>query len=281
MMNARFANNSTMTIQDIRVNNGVLEIDFTEDKTAEQIETLMSDRSTMGKVELLDEAGQPYCYYSNFTEFSGVYQKGTVKRGYSVQPKADIEIRMNEVQTTANDALATVQQIQTSAKDLQEDIKQATNAATEATQAATELTTTTKSSVQVSKLYAQTLPDDKALTVKDIYDTWQQLVDAKYVAEEVGFKFTHENILYKTRQPKSAFQIQYVPGAGTESLYEVIDETHAGTKEDPIPYAGNMELTKGKFYSQDGVVYECIRDSGTPLYNALKDLVGNYVNVAQ
>ena len=61
----------------------------------------------------------------------------------------------------------------------------------------------------------------------------------------------------------------------------MIDETHAGTQEDPIPYSGNMELENGKYYSQDGVIYLCNRDTEIPVYQELKDLVGLYVTVAE
>lgn len=61
------------------------------------------------------------------------------------------------------------------------------------------------------------------------------------------------------------------------ALYEVIDETHAGTEDDPIPYSGNMVLDQGKYYMQDGEIYYCNRDTGNPVYNALADLVGLYV----
>ena len=280
MVNARFATNQTLTIEDIRVNNGTLEIDFTSDKKVEEIETLMSNREAMTKVELLNSEGAPYCYYSNFTEFGGVYSKDKLKRGFAVQPKAEIEVRLNEVQTTANDALKTVQALEENALSLKEDVENATIAANEAADAATNVAQTTQASTEVSKIYAQTLEDDKALTVKSIYDKWEELVAKKFVAKEAGFKFTHNDILYKTAKADVPFQSQWVPGSGTESLYTVINETNKGTKDDPIPYAGNMTLENGKFYSQDGVVYQCIRDSGIPLHNALKDLVGNYVKVA-
>lgn len=55
----------------------------------------------------------------------------------------------------------------------------------------------------------------------------------------------------------------------------------AGTKEDPIPYNNNMRLELGKYYSQDGVVYLCFRDSEQAVYNPLKDLVDIYVKVAE
>lgn len=67
---------------------------------------------------------------------------------------------------------------------------------------------------------------------------------------------------------------------GTESLWERIDETHDGTKYDPIPYNGNMALQNGLYYTQSGVLYRCTRDTGNPVYHTLSELVGIYVEVA-
>ena len=64
---------------------------------------------------------------------------------------------------------------------------------------------------------------------------------------------------------------------GTESLWERIDEQHDGTKYDPIPYNGSMALENGKDYTQDGVLYLCNRDTGSPVYHPLSALVGLYV----
>ena len=61
------------------------------------------------------------------------------------------------------------------------------------------------------------------------------------------------------------------------SLWTEICESHAGTLDDPIPYSGNMALESGKNYSQDNKVYRCTRDTGNPVYNALSELVGLYV----
>jgi hypothetical protein len=62
-----------------------------------------------------------------------------------------------------------------------------------------------------------------------------------------------------------------------ESMYTRIDETHDGSEYDPIPYAGNMVLVSGLYYTQDGVVYRCTRDTGIAVYAALRELVGLYV----
>lgn len=133
---------------------------------------------------------------------------------------------------------------------------------------------------QMAKLmqkYAQGFEDDtEALEYKWVYPPWESCI-GKTVRQ--GFKFTYESDLFKVIQPTLTIQEHYIPGQGTESLYAKIDETHAGTVEDPIPYDGNMEIFSGKYYIQNNVIYECIRDSGTPLYHNLADLVGVYVKV--
>ena len=131
-----------------------------------------------------------------------------------------------------------------------------------------------QAAVLVSQIQAQSLDDVQALAVKAIYPQWQEII-GQTVA--LGFKFQHGEKLYKTIQDSLLIQEQYIPGEGTESLYAVIDETHAGTQEDTIPYDGNMALENGKYYSQDGVIYLCNRDTEIPVYQDLKDLVGIYV----
>ena len=120
------------------------------------------------------------------------------------------------------------------------------------------------------------ITDEQALLVKSLYPTWEDLV-AQNKTVENGYRFIYNNKLYKTLQSTYTFMSHWVPGSGTESLFTVINETNAGTLEDPIPYEGNMELFNGKYYIQNGIVYKCTRDSGQPLYHALSDLVGLYV----
>lgn len=136
-----------------------------------------------------------------------------------------------------------------------------------------------QAAVLVAQMQAQSLEDAQALTVKAIYPQWAEVIGQTV---KQGFKFLYGDALCKVIQPDGlTIQEQYIPGEGTESLYAVIDETHAGTKEDPIPYTGNMALENGKYYSQDGVIYLCNRDTEIPVYQALKDLVGLYVTVAE
>ena len=133
-----------------------------------------------------------------------------------------------------------------------------------------------QAAVLVAQMQAQSLDDAQALTVKAIYPQWLEIIGQTV---KLGHKFQHNDVLYKTIQDNLLIQEQYIPGEGTESLYAVINETNTGTQEDPIPYNGNMALENGKYYSQDGVIYLCNRDAEIPVHQALKDLVGLYVEV--
>lgn len=116
--------------------------------------------------------------------------------------------------------------------------------------------------------------DQTALRMIAFYPDWE--TDKAYAA---GDKLVSGGKLYKVLQAHTS-QSTWVPGAtGTESLYACIDEVHEGTKYDPIPYEGNMALENGKYYTQGGVLYHCTRDTGNPVYNALSELVGLYVEV--
>lgn len=126
---------------------------------------------------------------------------------------------------------------------------------------------------------AQSLEDAVALTAVELFPVWKKLVENK-VEVEKGFRFQHDNKLYRTEQPKYTFVEHYVPGTvGTESLFSLVDVAHSGTKEDPIPFEKNMEIFEGLYYTQYDVLYRCIRSSGQPLYHDLSLLVDSYVEV--
>lgn len=120
------------------------------------------------------------------------------------------------------------------------------------------------------------LTDEQALSSKELYPKWEDLMGRTV---DIGFRFRYMDDLYKTMQTFYTFVEHYIPGAGTESLFARIDETHAGTPENPIPYEGNMALEEGKCYSQNGIVYRCIWSTGNPVYHPLDQLVGLYVEV--
>lgn len=116
--------------------------------------------------------------------------------------------------------------------------------------------------------------DNTALRMQQFYPAFEAVVGQTV---KQGFKFTYDGKLWSVVQPELLMQSHYTPGDGLESLYTEVCQTHSGTVDDPIPYSGNMALEEGKYYIQDYVIYLCNRDTVNPVYHALSDLVGLYV----
>ena len=115
--------------------------------------------------------------------------------------------------------------------------------------------------------------DNTALRMLAFYPEW-----AAGTAYTVGYKVKRNGKLWRVLQAHTS-QTGWEP-ENAASLWTEICETHDGTIDDPIPYSGNMALESGKYYLQDYVIYRCTRDTVNPVYNALADLVGLYVEVA-
>lgn len=94
----------------------------------------------------------------------------------------------------------------------------------------------------------------------------------------MGERVRYENKLYRILIDHIS-QSDWIPNQ-TFSLYTEIEQSGQGdTPDNPIPYNNNMELYNEKFYSQNGIVYHCFRDTGVLVYNNLSDLVGLYVEI--
>lgn len=120
------------------------------------------------------------------------------------------------------------------------------------------------------------LSDEEALKRKTLYPEWASFIGKSL---DTGFKVLYEGRLYKVRQPITTVLENQYPSVNTAALYEEINETAAGTIDDPIPYNGNMVLFEGLYYSQAGVTYKCTRSTGTAVYHDLSALVGIYVEI--
>lgn len=115
--------------------------------------------------------------------------------------------------------------------------------------------------------------DRTAVRMTEFYPAWES--GQAYTA---GYKVQYGGKLWRCIQAHTS-QDSWAPSTDTASLWERIDETHTGDQYDPIPYEGNMALTAGLCYTQGGMTYLCTRDTINPVYNALVDLVGVYVEV--
>jgi hypothetical protein len=119
------------------------------------------------------------------------------------------------------------------------------------------------------------ISNEEALDYMAIIYPWDYYLD-KVLTE--GMIVTYDDKPWRVRQTHTAMEI-YPPSLDTASLYEAIDKEHSGEADDPIPYAPPMEIFKGKYYIEDGVVYKCTRDSGVALTHNLSALVGLYVTI--
>ena len=101
---------------------------------------------------------------------------------------------------------------------------------------------------------ATSLPDSDAATAVELFPKW-----AYPVSYIVGNRVSDGGKLYKCQQAHTS-QEGWKPSA-TPALWVVIDVTHAGTQDDPIPAARGMEYEYGKYYldSEDGKTYKCER----------------------
>lgn len=115
-----------------------------------------------------------------------------------------------------------------------------------------------------------TVDDNTALRMVEFYPEWA--INTSYA---VGYKVKRNGKLWRVGQEHTS-QVGWEP-ENVASLWTEINETHAGTLDDPIPYNGNMALVNGLYYMQDYVIYRCNRDTVNPVYNALRDLIGIYV----
>ena len=115
-----------------------------------------------------------------------------------------------------------------------------------------------------------TVDDNTALRMVEFYPEWS--AGQAYTA---GYKAHRGGKLWRCLQAHTA-QTGWEP-ENAASLWTEICESHDGTKYDPIPYSGNMALQSGKYYTQNNILYLCNRDTVNPVYNALAELVGLYV----
>lgn len=293
----RLVDGTTYAVESTEIVNDHLEIVMsTVAKSVENIEAIFDNQaSNIARIGVEQPEGEEYGHFSNFTKYGGIFKNADAKTAtvYLIQPVDDTEQRITtaesvsaEAKSIANNALSTANGIASTANEAKQTANAANQSVTSATQQISQVSAFTTASFIVAKKQAQSLTDQEALQAKSLYDEWADLVKESYVAQETGFKFVHTKDgvtdLYKTMQANFTFQGQWEPGAqGTESLYSHIDETHAGTQEDPIPYKKNMEIFNGKYYTYNDVLYRCTRDSGIPLQHGLDELVGLYVVVAE
>lgn len=117
--------------------------------------------------------------------------------------------------------------------------------------------------------------DEEALNNIELFPTWQSKLG---VQVNQGERLYFDDKLYKVLQTHTP-QEQWRPDS-TASLYVQVVADDSGTIDNPIAFELNMELVEGKYYTEDGVKYFCIRELAQCVWH-LNALVGQYVEVVE
>ncbi len=95
----------------------------------------------------------------------------------------------------------------------------------------------------------------------------------------IGYKVSYEGSLFEVIQEHTS-QADWTPKVA-KSLFKVVQVEATGSIDDPIAWESGMVLEEGKYYTEGGVKYKALRDSGIALHYLLFDLVGTYVEVIE
>lgn len=124
------------------------------------------------------------------------------------------------------------------------------------------------------------LTDEQATKAMSLYDFWNpnsvKVYDGTGDEPQTRVRGRTSGLLHKCITSHTT-QEDWPPEIAT-SLWAVIDVTHTGTIDDPIPAALNMEFNEGLYYldPEDGKLYLCNRSTGQPVAYLPHDLVGIY-----
>lgn len=122
-------------------------------------------------------------------------------------------------------------------------------------------------------LAAVSLPDEEALEGVELFERWRVGIECA-----AGKRYQYNGELYRCKQTHTA-QTDWTPDVAVSLFEKVAPPGEGDTPDRPIAYNGNMALESGKYYTQNGVVYRCTRDTINPVYVDLSALVGLYVEV--
>lgn len=110
---------------------------------------------------------------------------------------------------------------------------------------------------------AVSLSDGEAATVPELSPRWADHIGETVKPGDRRSDMDESGVLhvYKVREGQGHTTQADWPPHLTPALWVVVDVTHAGTQDDPIPAARGMEYTYGLYYldSEDGKTYKCER----------------------
>lgn len=276
-----FADGRKVNVQSVTEADGVMHIRMIL-ISAEEIKAVFGDEFATTQIALMENYREK-ATYENYTELKYIKEEtGGIWEVEMRQTQADGDTRLKKLEKKAEEQ---EKNIESQKKEIEKHTQTLSEQENNLTEQGREIGKIKEDMEQggvtselqaaamvVTRFQAQALPDQEALKAKVIYRTFDELVEKSYTAKEKGYKFCDGGDLYKTAQDNVTFQAQYRPGPGTESLYTRIDEAHAGTLEDPIPWKVNMQPELNKYYKEGELIAKCIEDPGQALHNNLPEL---------
>lgn len=125
------------------------------------------------------------------------------------------------------------------------------------------------------------LSDDLALKYAAMYPEWAAGIKITQDDIDAGKnRYQYMDKLYKAVQSHTT-QAGWEPRIETAAIWTLIDVTHAGTIDDPVPAVAGMEYEYGKYYIEDSAIYICQRageseGSKVTLAYLPSELIGQY-----
>lgn len=121
------------------------------------------------------------------------------------------------------------------------------------------------------------LTDDEAKKVPALFHLWE--TEKAYA---VGDRVWYQASLYKCVQAHTS-QSTWNPKDAVSLWANVSEESQDadGSREHPYAWEQGMTSYNGNYYTEDGILYLCIRDSGIPLNFPISSLINNYFVVAE
>lgn len=108
---------------------------------------------------------------------------------------------------------------------------------------------------------ATEIPNPMALEMVGLFPTWEDVLASK-VELPAGRIIDLSGQLYRVAQPVIPQAHEPPNMDGMLAVYRPIDEGHAGTLEDPIPWIRGMDCVAGGYYSYKGTIYQ-VADGGS------------------
>ena len=124
----------------------------------------------------------------------------------------------------------------------------------------TEINTALEAMTRLSRYLASNFAKSELLTDRQIVACKALLPSWKAETEvQEGDCVQYESRAYRCRKAHTT-QADWTPDKAP-AMWAVIDVTHAGTAEDPIPAVAGMDYIVGRFYLDldDGKIYRCSR----------------------